>query len=149
LPSARQVDRSFGPGILRVVVRFLADLYDGSETAGPRPDGRARVDELAAVALWLLGFVAGGPLIVVAVMAPPMAISHGLVWLGMRAPGRLGRWVRAWQQKEGGTPLALLTRVQVLGFLVALWTGFLGRLLRLVCGAAGRGWGSAEKGRTW
>ena len=92
------------------------------------------MEELAVVVLWVLAFAVGGPLIVFAVMGPPMAVSYGLVWLGTRAPGGLGRLVRAWEQKDPGTPMVLLTCVQVLGLLVALWTGLLGRLLLLVWG---------------
>jgi hypothetical protein len=86
------------------------------------------------VVLWVLAFGVGGPLIVIAVMAPPMAVARGLVWLGTRAPGWLGRCVRAWEWKDPGTPMAFLTCVQVLGLLVALWTGLLGRLLLLLSG---------------
>ena len=49
------------------------------------------MEELAVVVLWVLAFAVGGPLIVFAVMGPPMAVSYGLVWLGTRAPGGLGR----------------------------------------------------------
>ena len=92
------------------------------------------MEELAVVALWVLGFAVGGPLMVVAVMGPPMAVAHGLVRLGMRAAGGLGRRVRALEQKDPGTPAAFLTCVQVLGLLVALWTGLLGRLILFVSG---------------
>jgi hypothetical protein len=95
------------------------------------------VEDLAVVALWLLGYGVGGPLLTIALFAPPMAVSYGFVWLGERAPGRLGRFVRAWQRKDRGAPVALLTCGQVLGALVALWTGLLGRLLRLASGAGG------------
>ena len=66
-----------------------------------------------------------------------MAVAHGLVWLGERAPGGLGRRVRAWQRRDPGAPMAFLTCVQVLGALVALWMGLLGRLLRLAFGPLG------------
>ncbi len=88
------------------------------------------MEELAVVALWVLAV--GGPLCVILVMGPPMAVAHGLVRLGMRAPGWLGRCVRAWEWSDPGVPMAFLTCVQVLGLLVALWTGLLGQLLRLV-----------------
>ena len=93
------------------------------------------MEELAVVVLWVLAFAVGGPLLVIAVMAPPMVVAHGLVRLGMRAPGWLGRCVRAWERQDPGVPMAFLTCVQVLGLLVALWTGLLGRLLRLVFGS--------------
>jgi hypothetical protein len=54
-----------------------------------------RVEELVVVVLWVLTFAVGGPLCVIAVMGPPMAVARGLVWLGRRAPGWLGRCVRA------------------------------------------------------
>jgi hypothetical protein len=91
------------------------------------------MEEAAVAILWLLGFAIGGPLLVVVVMGPPMLAARGLVRLGVRAPGALGRRVRTWEQSDPGVPAAFLTCVQMLGFLVALWTGLLGRLL-LVCG---------------
>jgi hypothetical protein len=94
------------------------------------------VEEFVVVVLWVLAFAVGGPLIVIAVMGPPVAIAHGLVWLGTRTPGRFGRRVRAWERTDPGTPVAFLTCVQILGLLVALWTGLVGRLL-LVSNAGG------------
>jgi hypothetical protein len=87
------------------------------------------MEELLVVVIWILAFAIGGPLCVVAVMGPPWVLSHCLVRLGMRAPGRFGRWVHGWERYDPGTPAAFLTCVQVLGFLVSLWTGLLGRLL--------------------
>ena len=109
----------------------------GSATENLRVETGWHVEDLAVVALWVLAFAVGGPVCVVAVMGPPMALACGLVRLGMRAPGGLGRCVRAWERKDPGTPAAFLTCVQVLGLLVAQWTGLLGRLLRLVLVAGG------------
>ena len=92
------------------------------------------MEELVVVVLWVLTFAVGGPLCVIAVMGPPMAVARGLVWLGRRAPGWLGRCVRAWERKDSGAPMAFLTCVQVLGLLIGHWTGLLWRLLRLVSG---------------
>ena len=92
------------------------------------------MEDLIGVTVWWLAFAVGGPVLIVAVMGPPLVVARGLVWLGMRSPGGLGRWCRVWEQRDPGALVSTLTCVQVLGTLVALWTGLLGRLLVLVSG---------------
>jgi hypothetical protein len=82
----------------------------------------------------VLAYAVLAPLSVLVVLGPPMLVARGLVRLTTRTPGAIGRWVRAWEKTDPGTPAGLLTVVQVLGFLVLLWTGLLGRLILLISG---------------
>lgn len=128
---------SAAAGVVLVAANRTSRIPTQAKTVGRRLDVELRVEELAAVTLWFLAFAVGGPLLVVGVFVPPMTVAHGLVWLGMRTPGRSGRLLRAWQQNDPGTPMIFLTCVQIVGLLVALWTGLLGRLLLLLWGADG------------
>ena len=88
------------------------------------------MEDLPIALLWVLG----SPIALLVVMAALGVVFYGcdvLARLAARAPGPLGRVVRAWEQKEPGTPPGCLALCVLLGFLVSLWTGFLGKLLIL------------------
>jgi hypothetical protein len=88
------------------------------------------MDELAGVAFWLIGYMIG-LLLTFAGLGVAALLAYGIARLAERAPGPLGRMVRALELKEPGTPPGIVFLVLVLGFLVSLWTGYLGRLLVL------------------
>ena len=86
------------------------------------------MEDLPIALLWVLGY----PVALLVVMAALGMVGYGcdvLTRLVARAPGPLGRVVRAWEQKDPGTPTGVVFVCVLLGFLVSFWTGLLGNLL--------------------
>ena len=85
------------------------------------------MEDLIGVAFWMVGFLLAIP-VIMGLLGGVGAIAHGIVWLASRVPG-LRRCVCALERREPGTPTGLVFLTLVLGFLVTLWTGWLGRLI--------------------